>query len=233
MKTRRKRKIAWLTLFIVGVMLVITPLITDAFYRRTVARTEEAFNENLTRIDENKLGLLKELLEKENQRLFSERQETFLTQAVSYETSPINLADYGLTENIIGFIEIPSLEVKLPIYLGASSKNMKLGAVHLTGTSYPIGGENTNSVIAAHRGYYKTLMFRQIDRLKPGDVLYIESFDEVLEYKMVEAGIIYPDEFNKLTIKEGKDMVTIFSCHPFPYGYQRYVVYFERVKESV
>ena len=167
MKTRRKRKIAWLTLFIVGVMLVITPLITDAFYRRTVARTEEAFNENLTRIEENKLGLLKELLEKENQRLFGERQETFLTQAVSYETSPINLADYGLTENIIGFIEIPSLEVKLPIYLGASSKNMKLGAVHLTGTSYPIGGENTNSVIAAHRGYYKTLMFRQIDPLKP------------------------------------------------------------------
>lgn len=106
---------------------------------------------------------------------------------------------------------------------------MRLGATHLTGTSYPIGGVNTNSVIAAHRGFYKTEMFRNIDKIKIGDKLYIKNFMDTLEYQAIEIDIIKPDELNKLTIRDNKDMITLISCHPFPHNYQRYVVYFERV----
>ena len=106
---------------------------------------------------------------------------------------------------------------------------MRLGAVHLTGSSYPIGGNNTNSVIAAHRGYYKTSMFRHIDNIKIGDRLYIKNFRETLLYRAVEIAIIDSNDIGKLGIQDNKDLVTLISCHPYPFNYQRYVVYFERV----
>ena len=125
-------------------------------------------------------------------------------------------------------MNIPSIRITLPIYLGANNSNMKLGAAHLTGTSYPIGGNNTNSVIAAHRGFYKTLMFRHIDRIKIGDKLYIKNFKETLTYRAVKIDIIDSKNINSLVIQDNRDMITIISCHPYPFNYQRYFVYFER-----
>ena len=106
---------------------------------------------------------------------------------------------------------------------------MSLGAVHLTGTSYPIGGINTNSVIAAHRGFRRTKMFRNIDKINIGDIMYIKNFNDTLTYKAVKTDVISSKGISSLTIESGRDMVTIISCHPFPFNYQRYVVYFERV----
>ena len=106
---------------------------------------------------------------------------------------------------------------------------MSLGAVHLTGTSYPIGGVNTNSVIAAHRGFRKTKMFRNIDKIHIGDIMYIKNFNGTLTYRAVKSSIIDKKGISNLTIEDGRDMVTIISCHPFPFNYQRYVVYFERI----
>ena len=233
-------------LFITGFFIFIYPRVTDLLYRNSVdnkiKKFEEVINNN---IDNNKKkesnnsnkssdnntyydyeGLYK-LLDSRNKELYQTKQVKF-TSKKSYEYDDINLANYGLNSGIIGFISIPSINITLPIYLGANTTNMRLGAVHLTNTSYPIGGNNTNSVIAAHRGFYKTGMFRHIDRIKIGDKLYIKNFKETLTYKAVKIDIISSKNINKLTIQDNKDMVTIISCHPYPFNYQRYVVYFER-----
>ena len=225
-----KKKIGLILLFLLGVIIIIIPKITDYLYNNKIDKLEVAY-ENTISSDSTKdeYAALNALLTEENNKLYKSRQRSFQDQSVSYEIPQIDLTEYGLTENIIGFIEIPSIDIKLPIYLGANDHNMASGAVHLTGTSYPIGGKNTNAVIAAHRGYYRTLMFRHIDNIKIGDTLYIKNYNGVLEYKAVKIAIIKPTELDKLTIEENKDMVTIMSCHPFPYNYQRYVVYFERV----
>ena len=221
-------------LFLLGFIILIYPRITNYLYNNKVNSLENKYNDVVEKLivednNEGDFSSLYNLLNEENKRLYDNKQVDFINQKVSYEIPLVDLTKYGFEENVIGFLEIPSISVKLPIYLGANDANMKYGAVHLTGSSYPIGGVSTNSVIAAHRGYYKSSMFRHIDNINIGDSLYIKNFNNVLEYRAVKIEIIKPTELEKLTINEGKDMVTIISCHPFPYNYQRYVVYFERI----
>lgn len=116
----------------------------------------------------------------------------------------------------------------LPILLGANTVNMKKGAVHLTETSYPIGGENANSVIAAHRGYGKATMFRHIEKLEVGDEIFIRNFKEELTYKVYEIKIINPDDIRELEIKSGEDIITLITCHPYRVNNQRYIVKAQR-----
>ena len=243
MKKKVKIVLAFM-LILGGFMMFIYPIITDTLYKKEVSVKEKEYEENISKIinssDDvnsndgntgrvnNQLPELLELLKDRNNKIFEENQKKFLDKKM-YDISDVNLANYGLINNIFGFIEIPSINVTLPIYLGASNSNMRKGAVHLTGTSYPVGGVNTNSVIAAHRGYYKTKMFRNIDSIKLGDKLYIRNFNEVLTYKAVGIKIIKPYELENLLIQEGRDMITIISCHPYPQNKERYVVYFERV----
>ena len=225
-----KKKIGLILLFLLGLVIIVIPKITDYLYNVKIDKLEIAYDSTISsNSSKDEYAALNKLLTEENNKLYKERQRSFQDQTVSFEIPQIDLTEYGLADNIIGFLEIPSIDVKLPIYLGANDPNMSKGAVHLTGTSYPIGGNNTNTVLAAHRGYYRTLMFRHIDNIIVGDTLYIKNYNGTLEYKAIKTAIIKPSELNKLTIEENKDMVTIISCHPFPYNYQRYVVYFERV----
>lgn len=105
---------------------------------------------------------------------------------------------------------------------------MALGAAQLTETSYPVGGVNTNSVLAAHRGYSKTAMFRDIEQLEVGDEVVIENFREVLRYKVFEIAIVNPTETDKLLIRPGEDMITLLTCHPYGSNEKRYLVYCRR-----
>ncbi len=227
---RRKRKnikyFVALILFLLGLSIFVFPSITNYLYNRNVYKNEKKFEKI---IKNNNFDSLYNLLKEENDKLYKNKQKKFISQKISYEEQLIDLKKNGLEDNIIGYIEIPTINIILPIYLGASNNNMALGAVHLTGTSYPIGGNNTNSVIAAHRGFYKTRMFRYIDRIKIGDKLYINNFKETLVYQAVNIDIIDSKDINKLIIQDNRDMITIISCHPFPFNYQRYVVYFERI----
>lgn len=166
------------------------------------------------------------LMREENGRLFDTGQ-TGLCDAFSYEQPAVDLSAYGIRDNCVGFIELPAIAVEMPIYLGASADNMKKGAVHLTQTSYPVGGENTNCVIAAHRGR-ATPMFRNIDRLRYGDEVILTTFREVLRYRVVSWKIIQPNEIDEILIQPGRDMLTLVSCHPLGSNAQRYVLYCER-----
>ena len=226
---RNVKLIIELSLFLLGLAILIYPMITNYLYDKKVEKLENNYNETIEiNGQDKKLNDLFKLLEEKNRILYETHQDSFIKQTISYEKEEIDLTKYGLNDNIIGFLQIPSIDVNLPIYLGASNENMRLGAAHLTGTSYPIGGTNTNAVFAAHRGFYAAKMFRHIDSIKIGDSLYIKNFKETIEYKAVKTEVIAPEKLDKLTIQDNKDMVTIMSCHPFPYDYQRYIVYFER-----
>jgi len=173
------------------------------------------------------LDRLYEHLKSENERIYADGQAD-LSDAFSYEQPAVDLSEYGLSDNIIGFISLPSIDMELPIYLGANTANMKKGAVHLTNTSYPIGGENTNCVIAAHRGT-SLVMFRNIHKIQIGDEIIVTNFREELVYRAVEIKIIYPNESSVLKIQPGRDLLTLSSCHPLRGSSQRYVVICERV----
>jgi sortase A len=171
-------------------------------------------------------------MEQYNQRIYEEGQSG-LCDAWSYQRPSFDLTAYGLETDLFGYIEIPAMDSKLPIYLGATSENMRKGAVHLSQTSLPIGGENTNCVLAAHRGYRGIPFWRDIEKIAIGDEVLVTNLWGQLTYQVTEIQIIYPNETDQILIQEGRDMLTLITCHPYGgHGKYRYVVYCERVTEE-
>ncbi|MDR0783046.1 MAG: class C sortase [Propionibacteriaceae bacterium] len=212
---------------IVGLGVWQYPNVVNFVYDRNVAAEERQFLDK--KRDAIQGEALYEFLLAENERLFQSGQAD-LVDAFSYQQPGVDLSQYGITDNRIGYLNIPSIHRKLPIILGANATNLGLGSVHLTQTSYPIGGENTNSVLAAHRGNNIT-GFRDIDKIEIGAELTIDNFHEQLTYRAVETRIIDPSETDVLQIRPGRDLVTLISCHPLGVNTQRYVVTFERVNQ--
>ena len=173
---------------------------------------------------------LYEAMRQYNENIYANGQSG-LTDAWAYQQPSFDLASYGIEDGVIGVIRIPAMDIELPIYLGATYDNMAAGAVHLSQTSLPIGGENTNCVIAAHRGWYGAPYFRYIDVLQPGDEIYITNLWETLTYTVSEIKIINPNDIDEILIQPGRELLTLLTCHPYASGGKyRYAVYCERVK---
>lgn len=152
-----------------------------------------------------------------------------LSDPWSYTQPSFTLGDFGLEDEIFGVITIPALDLEMPIYLGATNSHLAAGAAQLSQTSIPIGGKNTNAVIAGHRGYSGASYFRYVPELKIGDKVIITNLWEELTYKVVATDIIAPNDVEKVLIQEGRDMITLITCHPYASGgKQRYVIYCER-----
>lgn len=156
-----------------------------------------------------------------------------LTNSVSMAIVPFTMTDYGLPDEVFGVLRIPAMDLEMPIYLGANDANMAAGAAVLTQTSVPIGGINTNAVIAGHRGWSGYPYFLDIEKLQVDDLVYITNIWEELTYKVTAIRIVYPDNVDAILIQPGKDMVTLMTCHPPNSGGRyRYLVYCERVTEE-
>lgn len=183
----------------------------------------------------NLTNLIPELMEIQqyNRKLFQTRQEG-IKGLESLEESCFQLSDYGITGEVFGVLSIPALDLEMPVYLGASSQNMALGAAQLGQTSVPVGGKNTNTVIAGHRGWNGADYFRYITELVPGDRITITNLWETLEYAVVGTRIISPDDVDAIKIQPEKDMITLFTCHPYASGgRQRYLVFCERINNEI
>ncbi len=163
-----------------------------------------------------------------NTQLYEEKQAG-LSSISAYTIPSFVLKDYGLDSEVFGVISIPSLALEMPLLLGATTQNMADGAAILSQTSVPLGGPNTNSVIAGHRGYNGASYFRYITDLQIGDIVTVTNLWECLTYKVVATEIIEPNEYESILIQEGKDMITLLTCHPYASGgKQRYLVFCER-----
>lgn len=167
-----------------------------------------------------------------NEKVFESRQRT-LGDAWEYTPSDFDLASYGVESEVVGVVEIPSLSISMPLYLGASYDHMAVGCTQLTGTSMPIGGINTNCVIAGHCGWGGASYFRYLSTIKTGSLVYVTNLWETLVYRVESTKIIAPYDLDKIMIQEGRDMITLFTCHPYASGGRyRFVVYCERVTEN-
>lgn len=175
-------------------------------------------------------GLLQQMQEY-NASIY-ENGQSGLVDAWSYEQNPFDLQASGLPDDMVGYITIDAMDLRMPLYVGASRENMLKGAVVLGQTSMPIGGENTNCVIAAHRGNGGIPMFREIEVLQAGDKVEITNLWETIEYQVEKCIVIEPDDVDAVKILPGEDMVTLITCHPYPQNYQRYVVYCRRAGEE-
>jgi len=226
-------------LLLLGVGILLYPPIKKWLYQVEADRIIEEFDEEVrgdyshNKTDGNKpentddnpdYEALYRALQKYNRHLYETGQKD-LVDPFSYEQVGFSLKAYGFEEDMIGYLEIPGMGIRLPVYLGASNENMGKGGALLTQTSIPIGGENTNGVIAAHRGWTTAPMFQDIERLRVGDIFTLTNFRETLTYRVDEIKVIEPTDIEKVLIQPGRDMITLITCHPAGKNYQRYAVY--------
>ena len=172
---------------------------------------------------------LRYAMEAYNRMIYAQGQSG-LSCEYDYQKPSFSLLEYGIQDEIFGVITIPAMELEMPIYLGATYQHMADGAAHLSQTSLPIGGENTNCVIAGHRGWRGASYFRYIEKLQIGDEVRITNLWETLCYRVVDIQIIAPYEVERILIQEGRELLTLLTCHPYASGgKQRYLVFCERV----
>ena len=235
-------------LFLIGLAIFLYPYINKAVVDVALRKDAQEFIDKVTvelweeeqlpeeqeTVQEPTEPPHKDLLEEMkayNERIFLEEQEG-LCDPWSYQQPSFTLGDYGLEDEVFGVISIPKLDLEMPLYLGATYQHLADGAAHLSQTSLPIGGNNTNCVIAGHRGWKGASYFRYIIDLEPGDEVIITNLWGSLTYEVSEAKIIQPNDVEAIHIQEDRDMVTLLTCHPYASGgKQRYLLICERVNK--
>lgn len=155
-----------------------------------------------------------------------------LSDPWSCEQAAFDFSRYGLDTDVLGVLRIPAMDQELPIYLGATQENMARGVAVLGQTSMPVGGTNTNCVIVGHRGYGSTPFLREIEQLQPGDPVYITTYWGEKTYRVESTAVILPTDISAVLIQEGKEMLTLVTCHPYVEATHRYVVYCTAVEEE-
>ena len=231
-----------LLVFLAGLASILYPYIWGAAVDSSIASIAKDFLEReepelpattviIDSIKPEKVKPYPELWEdmvRYNQNIAAQGQSG-LSCAYDYQKASFQLADYGLLDGIFGVLSIPAIDLEMPIYLGATEQHMANGAAHLSQTSLPIGGMDTNCVIAGHRGYSGASYFRYLDKLHVGDTVSVTNLWETLTYRVSEIRIIDPSDVDEILIQPGRELLTLLTCHPYASGgRQRYVVYCER-----
>lgn len=216
-------------LAVAGFFVLLWPVFTGYRLQTNTDEAAQSFLEE--RKPEQNYPELLAALQDYNRQLYAEKQRD-LTSLEACEEPAVDLAAYGIEDEIIGVLEIPAMELTMPVYLGASDDHLAAGAAVLGNTSAPIGGDNTNCVIAGHRGWKGADYFRHIDRLQVGDTVQLTNLWETLTYTVTDIQVIQPHEAEKIKIQPNRDLLTLLTCHPYASGgRQRYVVVCERLQD--
>ena len=176
------------------------------------------------------------------------RYETMWNDAVAYNRSLLTRStDFALTDaqkrqydallnvdetGIMGYLEIPALEVTLPIYHGTDDSVLQVGAGHIEWSSLPTGGESTHCVLSGHRGLPSARLFSDLDQLVAGDTFVIRVLDEVMTYEVDQILIVEPTDVSALTVEDGKDLCTLVTCTPYGVNSHRLLVRGHRVENA-
>lgn len=162
--------------------------------------------------------------------------DSFAIAEASAEPDAEYMASLNLNgDGMMGYVEIPKIDIKIPIYHTVDEEVLQKAAGHLEGSSLPAGGENTHSVISAHRGLPSATLFTDLDKLTEGDHFLLYILDEVLCYEVDKISVVEPEETQDLAVEEGQDLVTLLTCTPYGVNSHRLLVRGHRVpyEESV
>lgn len=234
MKQKWKQKLPGILLglvFLVGLGIFAYPTVADQWNKYHQSRAIASYEETVADMDEVDYQKLWEMAEEYNSQIGN---NTFDGDAFSQEEQNMRESKYWSVLNpgdngIMGYISIPKIEQRLPIYHGTSEAVLQIGAGHMSGTSLPVGGEGKHSVLAAHRGLPSAKLFTDIDQLVEGDKFYVHVLDKVLAYEVDQIlPMVEKDDTDTLTEAmknvEGEDYVTLFTCTPYGVNSHRLLV---------
>lgn len=219
--------IALILVLLAGVSLLLYPTVSDYWNARHASKAVADYTQNVQALDQDAYDELLAAAEDYNRSLLTRENDFFLTeeQQAQYE-SLLDISGTG----IMGYIEIPSINVSLPIYHGTSDSVLQIAVGHLDWTSLPVGGESTHCVLSGHRGLPSAKLFTNLDQIVEGDTFIIRVLDEVLTYEVDRILIVEPEDVTALQIESRKDLCTLVTCTPYGINSHRLLVRGHRVE---
>ena len=228
----------WITItiavvaFLIALGITLYPMISTWYNERHQAEVHIHYQEKVEQVDNTKLIEAKELAVAYNQTILPGAQdedsfskEALLSASENYGEL-LNLSGDG----IMGYVEIPTIGVTLPIYHGTNNSTLERGVGHLLGSSLPVGGEGTHSVLTAHSGMASAKMFSDLDRLKIGDIFFLDVLGEKLAYQVDQIKTVLPHDTTFLQTEIESDLCTLVTCTPFGVNTHRLLVRGTRIE---
>ncbi len=223
----KKKNTIFVLMFLFGFLILIYPLVSKLYYRVEsnfqVQEFEKAKEEFPTAEIKKKIQLA--------QAYNTTLDPSKMVDAFSSKQKA-GIAEYARMLEVkekIGHIEIPKIDQDLPIYAGTSEEVLQKGAGHLEGTSLPIGGKSTHTVITAHRGLPTAQLFTNLDKLEKGDVFYVHNIEKTLAYKVDRILTVEPSNFEPVLVTKGDDFCTLLTCTPYMINSHRLLVRGHRI----
>jgi len=231
-KSKRKRflssliNVVLILIFLTGVGLLAYPSFSDWWNSFHQTRAVASYIETVA-----------DMSAEENEKLWDAAaayNEELAKTGVKFNLSEEELAEYNSLLNItgtgiMGYIDIPKIKIKLPIYHGVDDAVLQIAIGHLTGTSLPVGGQTAHCVVSGHRGLPSARLFTDIDRLTERDTFTITVLDKTMTYEVDQIRIVLPNELQDLQMVEGKDYVTLVTCTPYGINTHRLLVRAHRI----
>ena len=228
-----KKNVFIIGLFFIGLLIVLYPHI--ARYSNSIEQDEKIgiFQEEIKLVNGKEATERISSIRQCNESIFESPdvfQDPFSLE--STVKGAIECTNHAIDETIFAVLEIPKLKLNEPIYIGATPENLDKGIGQVEGSSIPIGGVNTHSVLAGHRGGITRENFQHLDKLDEGDEFSIRSLNGTLTYRITGQAVILPHETDTLQIQENRDLATLITCHPYGSNTHRLLIYAERINET-
>ena len=229
MQNNKKAVILAVILLIISLGITIYPLIANALAEKYRSEIQTKYFEKIESMDTTEIDEARKDAEKYNRLLTSGVVQN------NFSDEALDLANVGYeailnlnADGIMGYIEIPRTDTYLPISHGTEAETLEKSVGHVIGSSLPIGGEGTHSVLSGHSGMSDQKMFSDLEELHLGDIFYLHVLNETLAYKVTSIDTVLPEDTSLLGIEPDKDMVTLVTCTPFGVNTHRLLVRGER-----
>ena len=228
MKNHRST-ILLILILLIGLSLMLYPSFADWWNSFHSSRAIASYEEQVANIDDAQYEELWDAARDYNQSLLH-RPNDFLLSDEQQEIYK-SLLDFG-GNGIMGYIEIPMIDVMLPIYHGTKESVLQIAVGHLDWTSLPVGGAGSHCVVSGHRGLPSARLFTDLDKLKVGDVFMLHVLNEILTYEIDQILIVEPQDTDPLLIEPGKDLCTMITCTPYGINSHRMLVRGHRIESQ-
>ena len=218
----------WILAVACGVMavgLLLYPLIGELVSEKYHSDVETTYTAAIEDTDDTELTAQREAAEQYNVMLSG----TMTISEGGASAPPLAYAEQLTVGGVMCYIDIPKINVYLPVQHGTDAETLERAVGHVVGTSLPVGGSNTHAVLSAHSGMASSKLFSDIDQLEKGDIFYIHVLGEVLAYEVDAINTVLPTDTSLLQIEDGKDLVTLVTCTPFGVNTHRLLVRGHRV----
>ena len=227
----RSKKLIVTALFLIGACILLYPAVSNKLAERHQAEMISRYEQTVEELPKTDMKSEWEKAVKYNESVTGMSvEDPFILGSGS--VLPGNYKDVlnvEEKEGVMGYIEIPAIDVMLPIYHGVSERVLRRGVGHMETTALPIGGKGTHSVLASHRGLSTAKLFTDLDRMKEGDLFYIHVLDHLLTYEVDQISVIEPEDTDALRPIADKEYITLLTCTPYGVNSHRLLVRGEKI----